>query len=75
MDFSQVDKYGLTHDLIKIGLFNIILHVAIEYQYNQFKDLFGYKFFYQLFFIELGFALFYIFLEPHVKQYYKKNKK
>jgi hypothetical protein len=72
MDFSQVDMHGLTHDLIKIGLFNIILHIAIEYQYNQFRDLFGYKFFFQLFFIELGFALFYIFLEPKVRKYYKK---
>jgi len=75
MDFSKVDKYGLTHDLIKIGLFNIILHIAMEYQYNEFRDLFGYKFIFQLFFIELGFALFYLFIEPTIKEYWKKKAK
>ena len=73
MDFSKIDKYGLTHDLIKIGLFNIVLHIAIEVQYNQSRDIFGYKFLFQLFFIELGFALFYIFLEPKIKEYYSKK--
>ena len=69
-----VDKYGLAHDLIKVALFNILVHVAMEIQYNNSRDLFGIKFLYQLLFVELGFALFYLFVEPKVKAYFEEKK-
>ena len=40
MDYLKgVDKYGLAHDLIKVALFNILVHVAMEIQYNNSRDL------------------------------------
>jgi len=69
--FSDVDKYGLTHDLIKVAFFNILTHIAMELTYNESKDLFGAKFLFQLSFVLMGFALFYLFVEPHVKKYYR----
>jgi hypothetical protein len=73
MDLTGVNKYGLAHDLIKVALFNILVHVAMEIQYNNSRDLFGHKFLYQLLFVEAGFALFYIFVEPKVKAYFDEK--
>jgi hypothetical protein len=68
MDFSKVDKYGLTHDLIKVALFNILAQLAMSFQYKD-VALDG-KFVFQLLFVLAGFALFYLFVEPHIKQYW-----
>lgn len=71
---KSVDEYALAHDLIKVALFNVLVHVAMEIQYNNSRELFGMKFLYQLLFVEIGFALFYIFLEPKVKQFFDEKK-
>jgi hypothetical protein len=68
MDLSKVDKYGLTHDLIKVTLFNILAHIAMHHGYNE--PLLTYKFLFQLAFILLGFTGFYVFIEPHVRKYW-----
>jgi len=68
MDFSQVDKYGLTHDLIKVTLFNVLAHIAMHHGYNE--PLFSPKYLYQLAFILVGFTLFYVLVEPHVKKFW-----
>jgi hypothetical protein len=75
MDFSAVDKYGLAHDLVKVALFNVLVHVAMEIQYNNSRDLFGHKFIYQLLFVLAGFAIFYLVVEPHIKAYFNALKK
>ena len=75
MDLSKIDRYGLAHDLVKVALFNILVHVAMEMQYNNSRDLFGTKFVFQLIFVLAGFAIFYLFVEPHIKAYFDALKK
>ena len=73
MDLSKVDKYGLTHDLVKVALFNLCAMAAMHYGYGQ--PLLSQQFLYQLFFILAGFTLFYVFLEPHIKKYWTEPAK
>lgn len=75
MDFSKVDKYGLAHDLIKVSLFNILVHVSMEVNYNDSKGLFGTHFLVQMLVTLLGFTLFYILVEPHLKAFFSSKKK
>jgi hypothetical protein len=75
MDFSKVDKYGLAHDLIKVALFNILVHISMEINYNESKGLFGTHFLVQLLITLIGFTLFYVFIEPHVKAFFSSKKK
>ena len=64
LDWSLIDKKNMIHDLIKIALFNICAHIAsVIYFKEQFLN---HKFLIILFAIELGFAIFYIFLEPGI---------
>lgn len=75
MDFSKVDKYNLAHDLIKVTLFNILVHISMEINYNDSKGLFGQHFLVQLLVTLIGFTLFYLLIEPHVKAYFSAKKK
>lgn len=70
MNFSKVDKYGLAHDLIKVALFNVLVHISMEINYNDSKGLFGKHFIVQLLVTLIGFTLFYLFAEPHIKAYF-----
>jgi uncharacterized membrane protein len=75
MNFSKIDKYGLAHDLIKVALFNILVHISMEINYNDSKGLFGQHFLVQLLITLTGFTLFYVLIEPHIKAYFSTKKK
>ena len=70
---SKVDKYSLTHDLIKVALFQTLLHLALSHRDST--PIFDYKFLYQTFFILLGFATYHIFVDPRVKDYFASKRK
>ena len=70
---SGVDKYSLAHDLIKVALFNVLVHVAVGTRDGA--PLFDYKFLYQTFFILLGFAIYHVVLDPRVKAYFASKRK
>jgi hypothetical protein len=64
LDWSLIDKKNMTHDLIKVALFNLCAHIVSVLYFKE--EFLNHKFLIILFAIELGFALFYIFLEPGI---------
>ena len=64
LDWSLIDKKSMVHDLVKIALFNFCAHIVSVLYYKE--EFLNHKFLIILFAIEVGFALFYIFLEPGI---------
>ena len=62
LDWSLIDKKSLTHDLVKVFIFNLCAHIMSVLYFKE--DYLNQKFLLILFAIELGFTLFYIFFEP-----------
>lgn len=64
LDWSLIDKKSLIHDLTKVFIFNFSAHIMSVIYFKE--EFLNQKFILILLAIELGFALFYIFLEPGV---------
>jgi uncharacterized membrane protein (DUF485 family) len=62
LDWSLVDKRNLIHDLVKIFMFTFSFHLMTIIFYK--KEFLNIEFLLTIFAIELGFFLFYVFVEP-----------